>query len=1096
MEPTPIRCRERCYSCKVPWKPNHRCRGKGKVHIVEVHYDNEDEEMHVNATIDAYLEQSDKGSESCASEGQLEGQDDIAYPSSSPSGNVEDSTLQHSGDTCEDSYVLALKHDELRRLDDLPVGVDMASRKSCMENDELPMMSEPHFSSSQSPMLATTHEDISGIPDMVEEPCVGIVHKEHMDLQTQEERYGLEIVDLTHTYQYEESESPLLEIPLMDQVVESDSLLGHSLPGSIYSDEDALLIGRNDHSTCLDTSVWDPGADDISRVSAQEDTTAHTGYGAIQIGAAVGDGVQWHAGGLSSTGDSGQFSALYFEECVVGDSIVDTSSERHEVAPQQDCDQESRHLAGQLRVSEGMIMAATRCIDDTHALVAGYCWRASMAQDSLDGGLVIDDFHTLRERVIVMRVDYQQLLMDRDYLLEVGEMYHRALREQEVEVDRLTHELVRTRRFLEGTQKTLQESESRSEELLEETRQKSTTPISAESQIYPSATLREDVGGLAVEHQLREEHEEYPGSLMSMERYDPEIHEDIHRSQGPPFTRGGETVGHTRTHGDSRARGSFEDTSIYVPGLVDLHVEDDPVVHPGSMMLQVYTGDHMSMQGHTMMSGSSQRHTEVYSGIQGDALDGREEMYSVEHGDSSPLQQYTDLGDHLHRRSSCVSDYGWRMIDPQLVEIPTVVPDGWCSVMSTGDYLPWVSMDELLVKTFGLTKAYATFQSYSWLQIFMMAFPDTFIIDSSTGGARQWQGAWRVGRPRPPNRSVLIAYIKIGVDHQGQTVEALGMMESILGHGTEDISEVATYSDSHWDEGGVISTVTGRAHQQLVGIGSDELPNLTWDPGVHLVNSLFHLMRIQEWRIQNGYFDQTVMIRVEQHQHDGPCQRLAWDPGITGLGISLTGGDEWTFAGGSPLDFPLSFSIGESTSLVGDSLRSCSTSLWQQHVQSVGAVLGLVWSGRTDSFRFETVCYLQETHGSDMLQDYISRGIAVHILIWDPGIGMLGSSTFDGVEFRVEWLLGELTEILWPLIILLIRSMWVSCVVSTWRDHILRGVYLVSHRWIWDPGIICSWIQLLLEDKQSSGREDCNVPILGHYNITTFQSVMPTRVAR
>jgi hypothetical protein len=180
--------------------------------------------------------------------------------------------------------VLALKHDEIRRLDDLLVGVDMASSKSCMENDDLPMMSEPHFSSSQSPMLAMTHEDINDIPDMVEEPCVGIVHKEHMDLQTQEERYGLEIVDLTHTYQYEESESPLLEIPLMDQVVESDILLGHSLPGLIYSDEDALLIGRNDHSTCLDTSVWDPDANDISRVSAQEDTTAHTRYGLIQIG--------------------------------------------------------------------------------------------------------------------------------------------------------------------------------------------------------------------------------------------------------------------------------------------------------------------------------------------------------------------------------------------------------------------------------------------------------------------------------------------------------------------------------------------------------------------------------------------------------------------------------------------------------------------------------------------------------------------------------------------------------------------------------------------------------------------------------------------
>jgi hypothetical protein len=66
----------------------------------------------------------------------LDGQDDSVCPSSSPSDNVEDSTLHHSGDTCEDSYVLELRHDEIRRLDDLPMGVDMASRKSCMEYDE------------------------------------------------------------------------------------------------------------------------------------------------------------------------------------------------------------------------------------------------------------------------------------------------------------------------------------------------------------------------------------------------------------------------------------------------------------------------------------------------------------------------------------------------------------------------------------------------------------------------------------------------------------------------------------------------------------------------------------------------------------------------------------------------------------------------------------------------------------------------------------------------------------------------------------------------------------------------------------------------
>jgi hypothetical protein len=100
-----------------------------------------------------------------------------------------------------------------------------------------------------------------------------------------------------------------------------------------------------------------------------------------------------------------------------------------------------------------------------------------MAHDSSDGGFAMDDFHTLRERVTMMRVDYQQLLMDKDYLLEVGEMYRRALREQELEVDRLTHELVSTRGFLKGTHTTLQELESRLEELLEETGQRYTISI-------------------------------------------------------------------------------------------------------------------------------------------------------------------------------------------------------------------------------------------------------------------------------------------------------------------------------------------------------------------------------------------------------------------------------------------------------------------------------------------------------------------------------------------------------------------------------------------------------------------------------------------
>jgi hypothetical protein len=54
---------------------------------------------------------------------------------------------------------------------------------------------------------------------------------------------------------------------------------------------------------------------------------------------------------------------------------------------------------------------------------------------------------------------------------------------------------------LEGTQTTLQEFEAILEELLEETSQRSTISISVESQIYPSVTLLEDIGGLAEEHE-------------------------------------------------------------------------------------------------------------------------------------------------------------------------------------------------------------------------------------------------------------------------------------------------------------------------------------------------------------------------------------------------------------------------------------------------------------------------------------------------------------------------------------------------------------------------------------------------------------------
>ena len=206
-----------------------------------------------------------------------------------------------------------------------------------------------------------------------------------------------------------------------------------------------------------------------------------------------------------------------------------------------------------------------------------------MAHVSSDGEFAMDDFHTLGERVSMKRTDYQQLLTDRDYLLRIGEPYHEALREKELEEDRLTQELESTRGFLRGTQATPQESKSRSDESLEEIHHRSTSSVSVDTQMYQSITLTKDVDDPTEEHQL------------------------------------------------------MGDTSICVLGVVDLHIEIDPVVHPGSVMQHEFAGDEMSMPEHIVMSDSSQRDVEVYGGIQMGIVPCREETHLGENVDVNPL---------------------------------------------------------------------------------------------------------------------------------------------------------------------------------------------------------------------------------------------------------------------------------------------------------------------------------------------------------------------------------------------------------------------------------------------------------------------------
>jgi hypothetical protein len=140
--PTPIRSRQRCSSCKVAWEPDHRCRGRGKKHTIEVHYDSDDEVCEdTKLELDAYLEQGDDVRDSCTEasdsdtleedsdsctlvdtsdygmlgedgdpcvvDRQLEEQNDNTCISADISRSVDDPTPQPRGDTSGDSHVFS-----------------------------------------------------------------------------------------------------------------------------------------------------------------------------------------------------------------------------------------------------------------------------------------------------------------------------------------------------------------------------------------------------------------------------------------------------------------------------------------------------------------------------------------------------------------------------------------------------------------------------------------------------------------------------------------------------------------------------------------------------------------------------------------------------------------------------------------------------------------------------------------------------------------------------------------------------------------------------------------------------------------------------
>jgi hypothetical protein len=241
-----------------------------------------------------------------------------------------------------------------------------------------------------------------------------------------------------------------------------------------------------------------------------------------------------------------------------------------------------------------------------------------------------------------------------------------------------------------------------------------------------------------------------------------------------------------------------------------------------------------------------------------------------------------------------------------------------------------------------------------------------------------------VPNPRPPDMSIFTASNWIEMDRHRKPVETWCMMESIIGqviaYEHRGILTVISLTQEQWEEIGSdklpsfpwdpgVQLISGMFHYVMTQVAPEshtlhQGSGWSGHVGICLIErGIFSLLiimirrgdgwtgtsstkmslqiqfldsrsgghryfslRIQERRIQYVCRGQTVMVRVVQGQHGDLRQRLAWDPGIAGLSISLNNRGEWTFAGESCSNFPLSFSVEGSTTLEGVSQRSCSTS--------------------------------------------------------------------------------------------------------------------------------------------------------------------------
>jgi hypothetical protein len=96
--------------------------------------------------------------------------------------------------------------------------------------------------------------------------------------------------------------------------------------------------------------------------------------------------------------------------------------------------------------------------------------------------------------------------------------------------------------------------------------------------------------------------------------------------------------------------------------------------------------------------------------------------------------------------------------------------------------------------------------------MFLLAYPDTFIIENNMRRDRSWMGERRMSRPRLHDRSTFTAYGRSKVDRVRHAIETWCVMMSIV---------------DQWmkDERRGILTVISVTQEQLEEIGSDKLPS-------------------------------------------------------------------------------------------------------------------------------------------------------------------------------------------------------------------------------------------------------------------------------